>query len=862
MGEVYRARDTRLGREVAIKVLPADRMHDEARRRRFVQEAQALSALNHPNIVTIHEIESANGIDFIVMECVRGSSLDTLIPRQGFRLSDLLRIAIPVADALAAAHARGIVHRDLKPANVMIADGGVVKVLDFGLAKLVDDESSRSGETATVIHLAPIGMSMPGAIMGTAAYMAPEQASGGKVDARSDIFSYGAMLYEMATGTKAFSGTTLADTLAAVMRAQPTPPTQIATALPRELERVILRCLKKEPERRYQLMLDVRNELEEIKEESDSGTLGASAAPAPRRRWLTVGAAVLAVAVVAVSAVVYRFLPSHGEPGLPPMKVVPLTSLRGTVIHPFLSPDGEQLVFSWDDTKEYSTGGRDHFDLYLKLVGSADVRRLTNTPGRTWSGGWSPDARQIAGFTEKEQGSSIFLVTPATGALQTLQDLPAHSVSWTPDGQALIVAADARAPKGDGFYVVPVDGGSPRLLMAKPASAEVIVGPAISRDSRHLAFMSCQAGECELDVVPLDGHLQPASTPRRLAARVWPLSQIAWMRDNASVIYTTEPAPEQFYLWRAWIEGSRVPERVELAGLGARMPTFSPVANRLVFVRALNSIGVYMLEQNSRAVLTNAFWDIQPRFSPDGTQLVFASSRSGEGLEIWLSAADGSSARQFTHGPGRVQGSPAWSPDGRRIAFDSRGEAGRLSVWVMELNGGVPKRITNGPGDQNAPTWSHDGRWIYFLQSQGSGGDTWRVAASGGTPERMTKGGSAFAALESLDGRNLVFKHTFAEGPLLAQPLAGGPERQLVPCVFASNFTIGAGGVYYGACGDGPARAIHLQETSGRDRVLGTILDPWGFERLNRMEVSPDGKTILVQRQTHRNDLWAIENFR
>jgi Tol biopolymer transport system component len=546
------------------------------------------------------------------------------------------------------------------------------------------------------------------------------------------------------------------------------------------------------------------------------------------------------------------------------MKVVPLTSLRGAVLNPSLSPDGEQVVFSWDDTREYATGGFDRFDLYLKLVGSPDVRRLTNTPGRTWSGGWAPDARKIAGFTEKEQGSSIFLVSPATGALQPLQDLPAHSVSWTPDGRALIVSTDPTAPKGDGFYVVPIDGGPPRLLMAKPASAIEFTGPAISWDSHHLAFMMCQASACELDVVPLDDHLQPIGTPRRLATRVWPVSKLAWTRDNASVLYTMEPAPEQFYLWRAWIDGSRAPERVELAGLGARMPTFSPAANRLVFVRSLNSIGIYTLEQNSHAVLANTFWDIQPQFSPDGTQLVFTSSRSGEGLEVWVAAADGSNAHRLTHGPGRMQASPAWSPDGHRIAFDSRDEDGRLSVWIMELNGGLPKRITNGLGNQSAPSWSRDGRWIYFQQDQGreTPADSWRIPASGGPLERMTRGGSAFVALESLDGRDLVYKHTFADGPLLAQPLGGGPERQLVPCVALSNFTIGAAGVYYGACGEGPARTIHLRETSGRDRVLGTIQDPWGFDALNRMEVSPDGKTILMLRQTVRNDLWAIENFR
>jgi serine/threonine protein kinase len=202
MGEVYRARDPRLNREVTIKVLPAERVADEDRRRRFVQEAHAASALNHPHIITIYEIESANGIDFIVMEYVRGKSLDALIPRHGMRLGEVLRIAIPVADALAAAHARGIIHRDLKPANVMVGTDGAVKVLDFGLAKLSGDNGA---DEAELTHTANVALSAPGTIAGTAAYMSPEQATVGTVDARSDIFSFGALLYEMVTGARAFA---------------------------------------------------------------------------------------------------------------------------------------------------------------------------------------------------------------------------------------------------------------------------------------------------------------------------------------------------------------------------------------------------------------------------------------------------------------------------------------------------------------------------------------------------------------------------------------------------------------------------------------------------------------------------------
>jgi Tol biopolymer transport system component len=866
MGEVYRARDTRLGREVAIKVLPADRMHDEGRRRRFLQEAQSASALNHPHIVTIHGIESEGAIDFIVMEYVRGATLDTVIPRQGLRLNELLRIAIPVADAVATAHTRGIIHRDLKPANVMVGEGGSVKVLDFGLAKLMgDDESSRSGETATVTQLGVDGLSAPGAIVGTVAYMAPEQASGDRVDARSDIFSFGAMLYEMATGTKAFTGPSVADTLAAVLRAQPTPPTQIATALPRELERLILRCLKKEPDRRYQAMLDVRNELQEIKEESDSGTLGAPVAPARRRRGFVLATA-LGVAVVLVTGVAVRFLRPHAEPDLPPMRVVPVTSLNGTELWPALSPDGEQVTFSWngEQAAKGTNRGFDEFDIYLKLVRSSDLRRLTTDPGRNWSASWSPDGRQIAWVRDRPKGA-IYLLSPVSGAQRKLIDFPVARppVAWSPDGQWLVVANWPDAPEGNGIYLIPVDAGAPRLVV-KPRTSQFLTSPALAPDGRHLAYMACvdsSAGlRCDAEIVEIDERWQQVSAPRRVATQVDDDGGLVWARDGRSVLYVNQRAPQTFYLWRAWLDGDRAPERLDLAGLGARMPTLSSAGNRLAFVRSLNSIGVYTLEPAPRAVLVSSFWDIQPQFSPDGTRLVFTSSRSGESLEIWLASADGSNAHQLTHGPGR-QGSPAWSPDGRQIAFDVMSEDGHLTVWTIDADGGAPRQITRGPGNENTPTWSRDGRWIYFTSEEGARRDIWRVPAGGGARERVTRDGSSFFALESLDGKDLIYTREFGNSPLLAMPLAGGPARQLLPCVSFVNYAVGPAGIYYAACDPGLERSIHLLDGAGRDRVLGSVKGPWGFV-LNRLAVSPDGKTILIQQGSVSNDLMMIENFR
>ncbi|HVN82320.1 MAG TPA: serine/threonine-protein kinase, partial [Terriglobia bacterium] len=275
MGVVYKARDTHLDRFVALKILPAEKVADSDRRRRFVQEAKAASALNHPHIVTIYDIDEADGVHFIAMEYVDGKTLDQLIPRHGMRLNEALKVAVQMSDALAAAHEAGIVHRDLKPGNLMVTEKGQVKVLDFGLAKLT--EKLPTGAEDATLTAKPD--TEEGKILGTVAYMSPEQAEGKKVDARSDIFSLGSVFYEMMTGEKAFQGSSKISTLSAILHQEPKPISTIGRAIPADLEKLIRRCLRKDPERRIQHMVDVKLALLELKEESDSGTLEAAGAP-------------------------------------------------------------------------------------------------------------------------------------------------------------------------------------------------------------------------------------------------------------------------------------------------------------------------------------------------------------------------------------------------------------------------------------------------------------------------------------------------------------------------------------------------------------------------------------------------------
>ncbi len=872
MGEVYRARDPRLNREVAIKVLPADRVGDADRRRRFVQEAHAASALNHPHIVTIHEIESANGADFIVMEYVRGRSLDALIPRHGMRLSEALRIAIPVADALAAAHGRGIIHRDLKPANVMVGTDGAVKVLDFGLAKLSGSDDDAADDHLT--HTADGGLSAPGTIAGTAAYMSPEQATGGPVDARSDIFSFGAVLYEMVTGARAFAGTSTADTLSAVIRAQPERPSAVVPTLPADLEKVVLRCLRKDLQRRFQHIDDVKIALQDIKEESDSGA--AASAPVARTRRTPLIAVLVATMLLISGAAAWLLVrPPRQAEEAPPLRIVPLTTLTGREFHPTFSPDGEQVAFSWDGTRQ------DNRDIYVTLAGSSDVRRLTSDPLPDQNPTWSPDARQIAFLRLRPDSSTIQLVSALGGADRKLSDFRgADSISWSPDGQWLAAGRSGEYDKAAhprGIYLIPADGGDPRpLIVSTPRVADS--KPAFSPDGRRLAYASCNysstsvfagglpggAGACEIFLIDLSVGSMPSAAPRRLTTQRSPfIDAIAWTRDGSAVVYAVWDSPDMFYLWRVAVDGTPQPERIEVAGAGATGPAMAPSRDRLAFTRVSQDADIYRFTVGHPAqqVIGSTFMEMEPRLSPDGRRLVFGSARSGNAVDIWVADADGSHPQQLTHGPGTAQGCPSWSPDGRRIAYDSFTEDFRIHIWMIDADGGSPRPITT-VGDQSCPTWSHDGRWIYFSGDQGTGRDIWRVPASGGTPERITHGASGHFACESADGKQLLFQPKEGDSPLMAIALTGGAARQLVACVRWSAFGAGPQGVYYVPCdpsADPPVHVLDLE--TGRDQRLGMLekLTP----RPLGLSVSPDGQTIVYPRGTSDNaDLMLIENFR
>jgi eukaryotic-like serine/threonine-protein kinase len=867
MGEVYRARDTRLGRDVAIKVLPADRLADPARRARFVQEARAASALNHPHIVTIHEIESAEGVDFIVMELVHGKTLDALIPRAGMRLGETLRVAIPLADALAAAHAAGIVHRDLKPANVMVTPEGVVKVLDFGLAKLAQADAG-SGENSTTLD-AQARLSRPGTVAGTPAYMSPEQATGGAVDTRSDVFSFGAVLYEMVTGRRPFGAGSSAEMLAALLKEQPKPPSELVPEVPKELERIVLRCLRKEPGRRFQNMLDVKIELQEVKEESDSQATTPGEVPAgrSRRRWMALAAA--GVLIVAVAAVLTLWHLRRPEP--PPPTVVQLTSERWTGSGSF-SPDGTQIA--------YGSAGEDgtSWDIWLKIVGEAEARRLTTDPTSEDIPAWSPDGKQIA-FLRYENlaasrsatyfdGGVVHIVSPLGGPARRLSDFPAHTqLSWSPDGRWL-AAAKARVsgdPPG-GIHLVPVGEGGPRqLTYPKPPAFDV--SPAFSPDGRRLAYGSCGGAEnspaCDVFVLSLDAERRPRETARRLTRQDKWMAGLAWTRDGRWIVYGGGDGR----LWRVRSDGGSAPERLELARGGN--PSTAANRDRLSFRRSYWHVSISRLQLGgtpSPFIESGPeVADFDAQYSPDGRRIAFQSNRGLVDVsEVWLAGADGLSPARLTRGPGRAQASPRWSPDGRSIAFASQAGNGHWDVWTIGVDGSGLRQVTRDPGDEITPSWSRDGRHLYFTSNRTGRREVWRVAAAGGTEEQLTHDGGC-TPYESRDGRTFYYMKVDSDGPLMARPTGGGEERMISSCVSQWSYAVGPDGVFHVDCsspGSQPAsqRVLRLwNAATGEDRPVATF----DADYVAGLGASPDGQTILYGSSPWgTGDLMMIENFR
>lgn len=860
MGEVYLAHDLTLARSVAIKILPPAVAGDAGRLRRFVLEARAASSLSHPNVAAIHDLCEHEGLHFIVMEYIDGRTLDAVMHDGLLPLDRVLDIGIHVACALQEAHGRGITHRDIKPANVMVTPRGDVKVLDFGLAKLLPGGIGRSD----AMEPEPTLLSTtPGLVMGTVHYMSPEQALAGSIDHRSDLFSLGVLLYQLVTGRLPFDAPSFTGTLDAILHREPDPVSRIRPEASGAFDRVLSRALAKSPAARYQHAQELGADLEALRR-------GAPPTGARPRRWSGSARRLLppaAVAVAGACVAAVAFWPAGS--GRVPM-VVPFTSFPGNEGTPAFSPDGEMLAYSWDGP------GGDNVDVYLHPVGGQPVR-MTHDPGADMYPAFSPDGSQIAFVRNRTQ---LLVVDRAGGQERRIGTVGDPRVTFTPDGAGVVAGSNASpGASGSGLMLFPLGGGPPRTLTHPPA-ATTDIAPAYSPDGRQLAFQRIPTTAVS-DIWIADASGQH---PRRITFDDRNLEGPVWTQDGRSLVFAS-PRLGAGRLWRV-SSASGTPEPLPDTGPGSTSPTIARTGERLAFVASLEDTNIWELPLDARGQpagtarrtpASSSWLDGSPDVSRDGRWLTFSSNRTGRD-EIWVSAVDTVEARQvtdFSRVPASAVGSPRWSPDGTRIAFDAR-VRGNADIYLVPAAGGEVRRLTTDPSADVVPSWSNDGSWIYFTSRRGGRPEIWRMPADGSAAQQVTTRGG-FGAQESVDGTLLLYSKERANSPLWKRPKDGGAEepvlvdrdgRAYVPMVFSFWRPTPSGIVFLEertGTQPGAARQHLLQsfDTATRRVTVLATLTARPSTHAGGLAISPDGRRVLfTQTDQQRSDINLLAPYR
>jgi Tol biopolymer transport system component len=869
MGEVFRARDARLDRDVAIKVLPRGFASDRERVARFEREARMLASLNHAHIAAIYGVEEFDGQWALVLELVEGETLAARIGRQargGEPPRDALPIARQIAEALDAAHEKGIVHRDLKPANIKITPAGVVKVLDFGLAKAAaaSDEERANSPTVTALD------TRSGIILGTAAYMSPEQARGQAVDKRADIWAFGCVLFELLTGQPAFERPTVTDTLAAIVDRDP-DWSQLPASTPPSVIHLLHRCLDKDIKHRLR---DIGDAVADLNPSTTAGSAVPPPVTARRGRWPWIVAA--ATSVVAVAAVTWAWLlPAAGDAAdVAPhfSRIVQITAGPDREFSPVISPDGKWVAYI------SSAGGTPN--VWLKFLAGGEAVNLTANAGLDISasgaiGGLdvSPDGSRIA-VQARLRGTGTQFATweipaPLPGTPRALLDQGFLGMRWSPDGRQ-VAYIRAGSTGGDAIWVADGDGANRREIVPANGGAHMH-WLAWSNDGWVYYTRPIMSGfnlaNADIYRVKASGG-SPEQVIPTLRRAMFPL-----LLSTGGLVYSTDETNVGLGLvWRPTT--GHGPVRQLTFGLDDYAePRASADGRLLVATRYENRQALVRIEatgpQSGRlTALTNGFGgDLDPDVAPATGRMVFSTTRAG-GRHLWIARADGTDLRPLTSGTARDD-RPTLSPDGQTVAFVSD-RGGTSGIWIMAADGGAPRKIVDALPVSRL-SWSRDGAEIIYAASAGTWPGLWRVSVSDGQVRRIPTPGAAGEPAWSPTADLIAYLEPSTSGPVLVGLAFVSPDG--VPQHTAMPKTPGGDVAFYNGLiawsPDGRRVALASQRTNSTTSIW--IAEPGAgvpFRRLAELPVgprvrgitwSPDGSAVIIGQHDAVGDIVLLE---
>ena len=881
MGEVYLAEDTKLGRKVALKVLPQSLTADEQSKRRFIQEAKTASALNHPNIITIYEIASANGRDFIAMEYVEGDTLRTSLSGARIKTSRAADLTAQAASALAAAHDAGIVHRDIKPENLMVTQTSQVKILDFGLAKLVEAKraSLAHADASAETHIIPENNveTMPGTVLGTVSYMSPEQAEGVAVDRRSDIFSLGVVLYEMLGSKRPFEGKSAIDTLHSIINEEPRPIIELNPSLPLEITELLGKAMAKDRNQRYQHAGDFELDLRRFKRALETNALVSSrvaagskaAAPHSWLYWILTSLAVLGLVGVSFAAWRIRRLsqpPVHAS-SLESVRLLPVTVDAGFEGEPSFAPDGQTIAYVSDRTG--------NFEIYLKQISGGPDINLTNHPADDMQPAFSPDGKQIA-FVSSRTGQSDCLcffiygtdqplmgggiwVMPALGGSPRKIVESGTFPSWSPDGSSIIFT---KGPwYGQNVYRVPATGGEPQQIDIKlKGGAPFIAYPTYSPDGHWITFEAAD----KVYVVDAKG-----GEPVPIVEGKHPV----WLGNTEALIYCSVEAGKNYTLWKIPFSASegKAAGTPEPLTVGRGRDTQAAVSRNGKFI-AFSALDVsFNLEalafdsesghatDRPQPITSGSDLIYFHDSSPDGRSSVFESHRGATSF-IWR-VEHGSAPVQLTADPKYMDAYPRWSRDGRSIAFNRKtaNDVNAIEdLWVMVADGANPQRLIEKAGYAE---WLPDGHSLTYLSLndlQLSVYDTGTKSSRKLTNEEGIYG----SGVPSSDGKWIAFM-SIASGnvDIKAVPIEGGESRPVVTTPrqdFHPLFSLSGKWLYFLLDHRNLYRVPGPAQNWKKSQPEKITNFPESGLFLEDPHIAPDGHTLFYARRRTTGDIWVM----